>query len=45
MVDEFLDSVPLGLERIYATIDRQLFEEFRERSIEDVMGFAREYLA
>ena len=45
MVDEFLESVPLGLERIYATIDRQLFEEFRERSIEDVMGFAREYLA
>ena len=45
MVDEFLESVPLGLERIYSTIDRQLFEDFRERSISDLLDFARGYLA
>ena len=44
MVEEFLESVPRGLERIYKTIDKQLFEEFRERSIDDVMAFSREYL-
>ena len=45
MVDEFLESVPRGLERIYKTIDRQLFEDFRERSIGDLMEFSRGYLA
>lgn len=45
MVDEFLESVPRGLERIYKTIDRQLFEDFRERSISDLMEFSRGYLA
>ena len=45
MVEEFLESVPRGLDRIYETIDRQLFEEFRERTIGDLMEFSRGYLA
>ena len=45
MVEEFLESVPRGLDRIFETIDRQLFEDFRERSISDLMEFSREYLA
>ena len=45
MVDEFLECVPRGLDRIYSTIDRQLFEDFRERSIADLLDFARGYLA
>ena len=45
MVEEFLESVPSGLDRIYETIDRQLFEDFRERSISDLMEFSRGYLA
>ena len=45
LVEEFLESVPRGLESIYTTIDRQLFEDFRERSIADLMDFSRGYLA
>jgi hypothetical protein len=44
MVDEFLESVPKGLERIYQAIPRERLEAFRERSIEDLLKFAREYL-
>ena len=44
MVEEFLESVPQGLERIYQAIPRERVEAFRERSIEHLVKFAREYL-
>ena len=44
MVEGFLESVPQGLERIYQAIPRERVEAFRERSIEDLLRFAREYL-
>ena len=44
MVEEFLESVPQGLDRVYQLVPAQRLEEFREKSIEGVMSFAREYL-
>jgi hypothetical protein len=44
MVEEFLESVPHGLERIYQAIPRERVEAFRERSIQDLLKFARDYL-
>lgn len=44
MVEDFLESVPRGLDHIYEAIPMERFEAFRERSIEDLLEFAREYL-
>ncbi len=44
MVDEFLESIPESLERIFQVIPKERVEAFRERSIEDLLKFAREYL-
>ena len=44
MVEDFLDSVPSGLDRIYQAVPRERFEAYRERSIEDLLEFARGYL-
>lgn len=44
MVEEFLESVPNGLERIHQVMPKERFETFRERSIEDLLEFARGYL-
>jgi hypothetical protein len=44
IVDEFLESVPDGLDNIYQSISKERFEAFRERSIEDLLEFARGYL-
>ena len=44
MVEEFLESVPSGLDRVYQLVPAQRLEEFREKSIEGVVSFAREYL-
>jgi hypothetical protein len=44
MVDDFLESVHDGLDNIYKSISRERFEAFRERSIEDLLEFARGYL-
>jgi hypothetical protein len=44
MVEEFLESVSHGLERIYQAIPRERVEAFRERSIQDLLKFARDYL-
>ena len=44
MVEEFLESVPHGLERIYQAIPREQVEAFRESSIEHLLKFAQEYL-
>jgi len=44
MVEEFLESVPQGLERIFRAIPRERVESFRERSIWLLLKFAREYL-
>ena len=44
MVEEFLESVPQGLERIYQAIPKDKIEAFREKSIEHLLKFAQEYL-
>ena len=44
LVDEFLESVPDALERIYCAVPEELVAAFRERSIEDLLSFARGYL-
>jgi hypothetical protein len=44
MVEDFLDSVPRGLDRIYQIISQKRFEAFREKSIEDLVEFAQGYL-
>lgn len=44
MVEQFLGSVPQGLETIYQAIPRAQVEAFREKSIEEMLKFAREYL-
>ncbi|MFH1560089.1 MAG: zinc dependent phospholipase C family protein [Chloroflexota bacterium] len=44
MVEEFLESVPRSLESIYQVIPKERVKAFRERSIKDVLKFAREYL-
>lgn len=44
MVEEFLGSVPQGLDRIYEVIPLHCLEAFRERSIGDLIKFARGYL-
>ncbi len=45
IVEGFLESVPSGLDSIYRTVPRDLFEDFRERSINDLLEFAQGYLA
>ena len=44
MVEDFLESVPRGLDRIYQAIPKERFEAFREKSMEDLLEFARGYL-
>ena len=44
MVEDFLESVPRGLDRIYQAIPKERFEAFREKSIADLLEFARVYL-
>ena len=44
IVEEFLYSVPRGLDSIYQVIPIERFEAFRERSISDLLEFAQEYL-
>ena len=44
MAEEFLESVANGLERIYCAVPEELVAAFRERSIEDLLSFARGYL-
>ena len=44
MAEEFLKSVDDGLERIFCAVPEELVTEFRERSIEDLVSFARGYL-
>ena len=44
MAEEFLKSVDEGLERIFCAVPEELVSEFRERSIEDLVSFARGYL-
>ena len=44
MVEEFLESVPRGLERIYESVSMERFDAFREKSIEHILSFAQEYL-
>jgi hypothetical protein len=44
MVEEFLESVPQGLERIYQEIPRERLDAFREECIEHLLRFAWEYL-
>jgi hypothetical protein len=44
MAEEFLESVPRGLDHIYQAVPMERFEAYRERSIEDLLEFARGYL-
>ncbi len=44
MAEEFLKSAEEGLERIFCTVPRERVTEFRERSIVDLLSFARGYL-
>jgi hypothetical protein len=44
IVEEFLQSVPQGLERIYQSVPVERFDAFREKSIEHILSFAQEYL-
>ncbi len=44
MAEEFLKSAEEGLERIFCAVPAELVTEFRERSIEDLLSFARGYL-
>lgn len=44
MTDEFLASVPDGLERIYNRVPVEKVEAFMERSVQDVLQFAQGYL-
>ena len=44
MVDQFLLSVPSGLDRIYSFVPQETVESFRYNCIQNVMNFAGEYL-
>ena len=44
MAEEFLKSVEGGLERIFCAVPEERVTEFRERSIVDLVSFARGYL-
>ncbi|MBI2855941.1 MAG: zinc dependent phospholipase C family protein [Chloroflexi bacterium] len=44
MVEEFLESVPHGLERVYRLVPAEKLGDFREKCIEGVLSFAQEYL-
>jgi len=44
IVEEFLESVPEGLDRIYQVIPPDRLDAFREKSIGHLIEFARGYL-
>ncbi|MBF8267749.1 MAG: zinc dependent phospholipase family protein [Dehalococcoidia bacterium] len=44
MVKDFLDDLPQSLERIYQMVPQERVRAFRERTVEDSLKFAEEYL-